>query len=93
MPLYGEDYENIQTDELALERAKYEIYLRCRLNDTINVTTVPIYWADVGWKVNYRPLGGDVINQYLVQSISTDLAPDGKQTWNLSRFYPLYESF
>ena len=93
LPLYGEDYENIQTDELALERAKYEIYLRCRLNDTINVTTVPIYWADVGWKVNYRPLGGDVINQYLVQSISTDLAPDGKQTWNLSRFYPLYESF
>ena len=93
LPLYGDDYENIQTDELALERAKYEIYLRCRLNDTINVTTVPIYWADVGWKVNYRPLGGDVINQYLVQSISTDLAPDGKQTWNLSRFYPLYESF
>ena len=93
LPLYGDDYENIQTDELALERAKYEIYLRCRLNDTINVTTVPIYWADVGWKVNYRPLGGNVINQYLVQSISTDLAPDGKQTWNLSRFYPLYESF
>ena len=93
LPLYGDDYENIQTDELALERAKYEIYLRCRLNDTINVTTVPIYWADVGWKVNYRPLGGDVINQYLVQSISVDLAPDGKQTWNLSRFYPLYESF
>ena len=93
LPLYGDDYENIQTDELALERAKYEIYLRCRLNDTINVTTVPIYWADVGWKVNYRPLGGDVINQYLVQSISTDLAPNGKQTWNLSRFYPLYESF
>lgn len=93
LPLYGEDYENIQTDELALERAKYEIYLRCRLNDTINVTTIPIYWADVGWKVNYRPLGGDVINQYLVQSIDVDLAPDGKQTWNLSRFYPLYESF
>lgn len=93
LPLYGDDYENIQTDELALERAKYEIYLRCRLNDTINVTTVPIYWADVGWKVNYQPLGGDVINQYLVQSITTDLASDGKQTWNLSRFYPLYESF
>lgn len=93
LPLYGDDYENIQTDELALERAKYEIYLRCRLNDTINVTTVPIYWADVGWKVNYRPLDGNVINQYLVQSVSVDLAPDGKQTWNLSRFYPLYESF
>lgn len=93
MPLYGGDYDNIQSDELALERAKYEIYLRCRLNDSINVTTVPIYWADVGWKVNYRPLDGNTINQYLVQSINIDLQPDGNQTWNLSRFYPLYESF
>lgn len=93
LPLYGGDYDNIQSDELALERAKYEIYLRCRLNDALNVTTIPIYWADVNWKVNYRPLGGDTINQYTVQSISIDLEPDGKQTWNLARFYPLYESF
>ena len=90
IPLYGEDYENIQSDELALERAKYEIYLRCRLNDSISITTVPIYYLDVNWKTNYRPLGQDIINQYIIQSISIDLSSGGKQTINMSRFYPLY---
>ena len=90
IPLYGDNYENIQSDELALERAKYEIYLRCRLNDSISITTVPIYYMDVNWKTNYRPLGQDIINQYIIQSISIDLSSGGKQTINMSRFYPLY---
>ena len=90
LPLYGRDYENIQSDELALERAKYEIYLRCRLNDSISVSTVPIYYADVNWKVNYQPLKSKFINQYMIQSISIDLSPAGKQSFNMSRFYPLY---
>lgn len=90
LPLYGGDYENIQSDELALERAKYEIYLRCRLNDSISVATVPIYYADVNWKVNYQPLKSKFINQYMIQSISIDLSPTGKQSFNMSRFYPLY---
>ena len=90
IPLYGDNYENIQSDELALERAKYEIYLRCRLNDSISITTVPIYYLDVNWKTNYRPLGQDIINQYIIQSISIDLSSGGKQTINMSRFYPLY---
>ena len=90
IPLYGDDYENIQSDELALERAKYEIYLRCRLNDSISITTVPIYYLDVNWKTNYQPLGQDIINQYIIQSISIDLSAGGKQTINMSRFYPLY---
>ena len=90
IPLYGNDYENIQSDELALERAKYEIYLRCRLNDAISITTVPIYYLDVNWKINYQPLGQEIINQYIIQSISIDLSAEGEQTINMSRFYPLY---
>lgn len=89
-PLYGEDYENIQTDDLALQRAKYEIYKRCRLNDTVRLTTLPIYWADVNWKVEYNPLNSENVNQYIVQSIHTDLSETGQQTWELSRFYPFY---
>ena len=88
--LYGEDYENIVSDDLALERAKYEIYKRCRLNDTINLTTVPIYWADVNWKVAYSPLGKEEEYQYMIQSINLSLLPTGTQTFELSRFYPLY---
>lgn len=90
LPLSGGGYENIQSDELALERAKYEIYKHCRLNDTLQLTTVPIYWADVNTKVSYAPQGQKEANQYMVQSIEVDLSPDGQQTWELSRFYPLY---
>lgn len=88
--LSGKEYENIASDDLALQRAKYEIYLKCRLNDTINLNTVPIYWADVNWKVSYSPLGQKTSNQYIIQSINIPLSVEGTQTFNLSRFYPLY---
>ena len=88
--LYGDNYENIVSDDLALERAKYEIYKRCRLNDTINLVTIPIYWADVNWKVLYSPLGEEEKYQYMIQSINISLLPTGTQTFELSRFYPLY---
>lgn len=92
LPLYGGEYENIQSDDLALQRAKYEIYKRCRLNDILRLTTVPIYWADVNWKVNYIPLDETEAKQYIVQSVYTNLGENGEQTWELSRFYPLYPS-
>ena len=88
--LYGDEYENIISDDLALERAKYEIYLKCRLNDTIDLNTIPIYWADVNWKVSYAPLGAEIPNQYMIQTINIPLDIQGTQTFNLSRFYPLY---
>lgn len=89
--LEGEDYDNIVSDDLALQRAKYEIYRRCRLNDTIDLTTIPIYWADVNWKVSYTPLsGGNITNEYMVQSLNIPLNVTGAQNWNLSRFYPFY---
>lgn len=89
--LYGGDYENIQTDDLAYQRAKWEIYRQCRLNDTIQLTTIPIYWAEVNWMVTYTPLGSDTEQQYLIKSISTSLEPDGEQTYELVKYYPYYE--
>lgn len=91
MPLYGGEYENIQTDDLALQRAKWEIYKRCRLNDTITLTTIPIYWGEVNWKVAFAPLNETAVNLYIVQSISTDIGVEGTQTWNLSRYYPEFD--
>lgn len=88
--LYGNEYENIVSNDLALQRAKYEIYKRCRLNDTINLTTVPIYWADVNWKVAYTPLGENSSYEYMIQTIQIPLSVKNTQSFNLSRFYPLY---
>ena len=88
--LYGGDYDNIMSDELATQRAEWEIYQRCRMNDSITLTSVPIYWSEVNWMVAYTPLGQDVVNQYLIRSITTDLTHDGTQTYNLIRWYPYY---
>ena len=89
--LSGGDYDNIMTDDLAYQRAKWEIYQRCRMNDTVQLTTVPIYWAEVNWMVTYTPLGGNIANQYIIKSVHTDLAPDGNQTYELAKYYPYYE--
>ena len=88
--LYGGDYDNIMSDELATQRAEWEIYQRCRMNDSITLTSVPIYWSEVNWMVAYTPLGQDVVNQYLIRSITTDLTYDGTQTYNMIRWYPYY---
>ena len=91
IPLYGGEYDNILSDDLALERAKYEIYKRCRLNDAITLTTVPIYWADVNWKISYTPFNSyGVPQEYMIQSISTPLSVGATQTIKLIKFYPLY---
>lgn len=89
--LFGDEYDNIMTDGLAKQRAKWEIYQRCRLNDTVQLTTVPIYWVEVNWMVEYTPLGGNTPNQYLISSVHTELSPEGKQTYELVKFYPYYE--
>lgn len=89
--LSGNEYDNIMSNDLALERAKYEIYRRCRLNDTIDLTTLPVYWADVNWKISYTPLSGDrETEEYMVQSINIPLNISSTQSWNLSKFYPFY---
>ena len=88
--LYGGEYDNIMSDELATQRAEWEIYQRCRMNDSITLTSVPIYWSEVNWMVAYTPLGQDVVNQYLIRSITTDLTHDGTQTYTLIRWYPYY---
>lgn len=91
IPLYGGEYDNILSDDLALQRAKYEIYKRCRLNDSISLTTVPIYWADVNWKISYKSFNSNNIAQeYMIQSISTPLSVSGTQSIKLIKFYPLY---
>lgn len=89
--LYGGEYENIPTDDLAKQRAKWEIYQRARLNDTINISCVPIYWAEVNWMVEYTSITTGQSAQYMIKSIDTDLSYDGVQTFVLAKYYPYYE--
>ena len=88
----GGEYDNIYNNNLAEQRARYEIYLRARLHDNINITCVPIYWLDVNQIIEYRlPNSTSKENDYwLIKSISTDISIDGLQTINAMRYYSEY---
>ena len=88
--LFGGDYDNIMSDELAAERCNFELYTRCRLNDSITLTCVPVYYLDVYQLASYTTHNNKATNKYMIQSISMDLDPTGTQSINMSRFYPFY---
>lgn len=91
--LSGGEYDNIYTSELAQQRAEYELYLRCQLQDQIQVTLVPLYWLDVNWLVELtlpNEQGGTETNQYITKSISTTLGVSGTQSVSMMKYYPLY---
>lgn len=87
---YGDEYENIWSNDLAQQRANYELWLRTRLNDGISLSVVPLYWLDVNILVDYTRVNTTETNQYIIKSIDTSLSPDGTQTINMVRYYPLY---
>ena len=92
--LCGGDYENIQSDELALERAKIEIYWKCRLNDSITLNVVPIPWIDVNLVVSHAPKDEVEEKRYIVKSYSVDYS-SVESTMSVSMisyygYYPMY---
>jgi hypothetical protein len=90
--LAGGEYDNIYSNDLARQRAKYEIYLRARLHDNITIKCLPIYWLDVNQIIEFKlPNSESKENDYwLVKSIDTQVSTDGTQTINAMRYYPLY---
>jgi hypothetical protein len=91
----GDEYDNIWSDDLAMQRAKFELYQRCRLLDTVTINVVPQYWLDTNWLVEItlpNKNGIEEKNQYLIKSITTDGGVDGSQSLTLMRYYPYYPS-
>ena len=86
----GGEFDNIESDSLALARADYENWKNCRLTDSITITTKLCPFADVNIKVAYRRKDINVVNHYLVKSLSHDIS-GGTTTWTLMRFYALYK--
>lgn len=85
------EYENIESDDLALSRAHWENWKNCRLTDNITITTALLPFMDVNVKVSYKPSDSDDVRQYIVKSISHDFSAF-TTTITMCRFYPLYES-
>lgn len=90
--LAGGDYDNISTSELALERAKWELYTRCRLNDSLTLTCLPIYWLDVNWLVMITLPNETEAKPYIIKEISTSSGVTAQQQITLMTFYDYYNN-
>lgn len=86
----GEEYSNIPSDAFALTRAEYENWKNCRLKDSITINTKITPFADVNVKCSYQRSDMQTAEQYIVKSISHNIL-DGTTTWNMCKFYPLYQ--
>lgn len=87
--LSGDDYENIYSDELAVERAKWENWKKTRRQETISLEMIDIPWLDVNCKIEYKSYIDGETHQYIVKSISSSTS-EGTMSVELMRFYPLY---
>ena len=92
--LNGGDYDNIYTTGLAEERAKWELYTRCRLQDSVTIKCIPIYWLDVNWLVEItlpNKYGIEETEQYMIKSINLGSGLGATMSINLVKYYPYYE--
>lgn len=89
--LSGGEYDNITSNKLAMERADYELYMRARRHDTINMSIVPLYWLDVNQILEYKLPNEDDKSYWLMKSISTNFSVDGVQSINAIRLLPSIE--
>lgn len=87
---YGGDYDNITSDELALERAKLELYWRCRLQDSISISCVPVPWLDVNIIMSHAPKSKTEQNRYMIKSFSASYGSSASMSITGITYYPYY---
>ena len=86
---YIVDDERIYTDDLAEQRARYELFLHARMNDAITLEIIPIYWLnDVNIKIKYTHSEIGISGEYLIKSMEIPLGVGGNMTINAIKIYP-----
>lgn len=82
----GDEYDSIYSNSLAQNRADYELYHACRLQESLQLTMIDVPWLDVNWLIEYRSYITGEIKKYVIKQI------DGSTTGatidvNLVAFY------
>lgn len=85
--LSGGEYDNIYSNQLAIDRAKYELYSMARRQDSIQIEWLPVYWLDANQLIEYKLPNEDKMSYWLIKEISTDFGVSGTQTINATRQY------
>lgn len=86
----GDEFDNIISDTVALDNAKYLIYKSSVWNDTVTITTKLCPWLDVNMKVEYKKQQEDKPYIYLIKKISHEFV-NGTSTITMYRFSSLYQ--
>lgn len=86
----GDNFDNIKSDSVALENAKYYNAKSAIMTDTVTITTKCIPFLDVQQKVEYRKSNENQAQIYVVKAITNDY-DSGTSSITLHRFYPLYD--
>lgn len=88
LPLFDSEYANCISDDLAQQRAEYELWLHTNMNNSVTLTCVPIPFLDVNILCSYSTQRNNQTNQYIIKSINFGLAPSDNMTINMIQFYP-----
>jgi len=85
----GGEYENIYSEDLATERAEYELWKSTDLLDTITLEMLEIPWLTVNQKIEYTSNITGIKDTYIVKK-KTGSSTGGIMTIICQRFQPLY---
>lgn len=88
LPLYGGEYENCYSDDLAQQRAEYELWLHTNMNNSLTLTCVPVYWMDVNILCTHASRGSNIAYPYIIKSINFGFGTSDTMTVSMIRFYP-----
>lgn len=82
----GDEFANIYSNSLAQDRANYELYHACRLQESIDLTLIDIPWLDVNWLIEYTSYITGETKRYVTKQISGSTT-SGTMTMNMVAFY------
>lgn len=88
LPLFDGEYANCISDDLAQQRASFELFLHTNMNNSVTLSCVPVYWMDVNILTEYTTQVNQQTNQYLIKSITFGLGPSDSMTVNMIKYYP-----
>lgn len=88
--LQGGEYDNIYTNDLAMQRAEYELWTRTRLQDNVTLSCVPVYSLQTNMIVSKTLTNETEPTLFIIKNINTNLSYEGTQSIQMITYYPLY---
>lgn len=85
----GGEYENIYTEMLCYERARYELWRSTNLQQTLTLGCILIPWIDVNKKISYTSKMTGETQEYIIKTVNFNFI-DGTMDIGLAKFYPQY---